>query len=229
MMLVLVSSFSFAQFRSKQDVYNYLEGKTFVYLDHFRASFHNAVINLEWEDVYKCKMNVYSFSANEARLSGSFKVNSLYGVITYPMEMTLDRINEEFKLTGSPEDGTYKLAPQTDTPRTNSFDNSVYEIQHVDIVAQFPNGQMAMFEWLSHHIQYPSLTADKGESGRVVVSFIVDKDGSITDPKIKKGVSQSLDAEALRVIKNMPKWIPARKDGKTVKMKMDLPITFGLK
>ena len=109
-MLFLISSFSYAQFNSKQDVYDYLEGKTFVYLDRFRASFHNAVINLEWEDVYKCKMNVYSFSANEAGLSGSFKVNSLYGVITYPMEMTLNRIKEEFKLTGSPMDGIYKLA-----------------------------------------------------------------------------------------------------------------------
>ena len=222
MLVVLTSAISFAQFRSKQDVYNYLEGKTFSYYD-FKTSFHNGMISFDWDDYYKCKMNVYWFSSDKASLDGSFRVSG----ITYNLKMQLDRSKDEFTITGSPEDGTYKLAPQTDTPRPNSFDNNVYEIEQVDKMAAFPNGgESAMYQWIAQNVKYPSLAVESGEKGRGLVSCIVDKDGSITYPKIKSSVSQSLDAEALRVIKKMPKWVPAVKNGKTVKMNKVVSITF---
>lgn len=85
-----------------------------------------------------------------------------------------------------------------------------------------------MCQWIAENIIYPPLAQQNRENGRVVVSFIVDKNGHITCPKIKKSVSPSLDAEALRVVKKMPQWIPAVKNGRTVKMIRVVPITFSL-
>lgn len=139
MLAASISTFSFAQFRSKQDVYDYLEGKTFMYYS-FCASFHNGVISLDWEDNYKCKMNVIGVEGNIAYLEGRFSVGSIYGRITYNLKMKLNKTKDEFSLVGGPEDGTYKLAPQTDTPRPNSFDDKVYDMREVDKSADFPNG-----------------------------------------------------------------------------------------
>lgn len=225
--MALASIVAFAQFRSKQDVYNYLEGKTFSYYNHFMISFHNGMLSMDWDANYKCKMNVISFSQNTARLTGTIRIGYLRGDLLYNLEMSLDKRNNEFTLIGSPEDGTYKLAPQTDAPRPNSFDDKVYEAGQTDRMADFPNGgEVAMCQWLAQNVKYPSLAEQRGEKGRVLVSFIVDKDGSITYPKIKTSVSETLDAEALRVIKKMPKWIPAVKNGKTVKMIRVVSITF---
>lgn len=107
---------------------------------------------------------------------------------------------------------------------TTNMESEVYDV--VDFVADFPGGEKAMCQWLAENIEFPSLAIKNGEKGRVVVSFIVEKDGSITDPKIKSSVSPSIDGEALRVIMTMPKWNPAVKNGKTVRTRRQIPITF---
>ena len=107
---------------------------------------------------------------------------------------------------------------------TTNIESEVYDV--VDFVADFPGGEKAMCQWLAENIEFPSLAIKNGEKGRVVVSFIVEKDGSITDPKIKSSVSPSIDGEALRVIMTMPKWNPAVKNGKTVRTRRQIPITF---
>lgn len=98
----------------------------------------------------------------------------------------------------------------------------------VEQPAEFPGGQAAMMKWLSNNIRYPESAQQNGISGRVVVKFVVEKDGSIGSPTIVKGVDRDLDQEALRVVKRMPKWQPAKNNGQPVRSYFNLPVTFRL-
>jgi TonB family protein len=100
----------------------------------------------------------------------------------------------------------------------------VYDI--VEQMPQFPGGPQGMFRFLSETVKYPEKAKKAGLSGRVIVTFIVEKDGSISHPEITKGISEELDAEALRVVSAMPKWVPGRQNGKAVRVKYILPVTF---
>ena len=90
----------------------------------------------------------------------------------------------------------------------------------------FPGGQQALLNFLNENVKYPEQAMDVCLSGRVVVSFIVETDGSITNPEIARSVHPLLDAEALRVVKLMPKWEPGTENGIPVKVKYNLPISF---
>ena len=83
-------------------------------------------------------------------------------------------------------------------------------------------------EWLSKNIKYPVIAEENGIQGRVVATFVVERDGSITDVKIVKSVDPSLDKEAVRVLKSMPKWIPGKQNGQAVRVKYNLPVQFRL-
>ncbi len=98
----------------------------------------------------------------------------------------------------------------------------------VEQPAEFPGGQAAMMKWLSNNIRYPESAQQNGISGRVVVKFVVEKDGSIGSPTIVKGVDRDLDQEALRVVKRMPKWQPGKNNGQPVRSYFNLPVTFRL-
>ena len=98
----------------------------------------------------------------------------------------------------------------------------------VEQPAEFPGGAAAMMEWLSNNIRYPESAQQNGISGRVVVKFVVEKDGSIGSPSIVKGVDRDLDQEALRVVKRMPKWQPGKNNGQAVRSYFNLPVTFRL-
>jgi len=82
--------------------------------------------------------------------------------------------------------------------------------------------------WLGQNIKYPVIAAETGVQGRVIVQFVVEKDGSITDVVVVKSVDPSLDKEATRVIKNMPHWIPGRQNGSPVRVRFTVPVTFTL-
>lgn len=100
-----------------------------------------------------------------------------------------------------------------------------------DVVEQmpsYPGGMGALMQYLSSNIKYPKEAEEKGAQGRVITSFIVEKDGSISDIKIKISVHPALDAEAIRIVKKMPKWIPGKQGGEPVRVKYTLPITFRL-
>ena len=86
-----------------------------------------------------------------------------------------------------------------------------------------------LMNYLNENIQYPVEAAKQGIQGRVVVKFVVNKDGSIADLEVLRGVESSLDKEAIRVIKAMPKWEPGKVDGKNVNVKYTIPVTFRLK
>lgn len=91
---------------------------------------------------------------------------------------------------------------------------------------QFPGGHIALFEYLSKNIKFPKSKENEDVKVRVVTSFTVEKDGSITDAKIVRSQGEAFDNEALRVINGMPKWIPGTQNGKAVSVKYTLPITF---
>lgn len=98
----------------------------------------------------------------------------------------------------------------------------------VEQPAEFPGGQAAMMKWLSNNIRYPESAQQNGISGRVVVKFVVERDGSVSSPQIVKGVDRDLDQEALRVVKRMPKWQPGKNNGQPVRSYFNLPVTFRL-
>ena len=98
----------------------------------------------------------------------------------------------------------------------------------VEQMPQFPGGPNALFEYLSKNIKYPVVAEENGIQGRVIVTFVVERDGSITDVKVVKSVDPSLDKEAQRVVKSMPKWIPGKQNGSPVRVKYTVPVTFKL-
>lgn len=106
------------------------------------------------------------------------------------------------------------------------------EVEKVfDVVEQmpsFPGGPSALMEWLSNNVKYPVVAQENGVQGRVVVSFVVERDGSITDVKVVRGVDPSLDREASRVVRAMPRWIPGKQNGSAVRVKYNVPVAFRL-
>ena len=83
-------------------------------------------------------------------------------------------------------------------------------------------------KFLSDIVKYPVVAQENGVQGRVVVSFVVEKDGSITDVKVVRSVDPSLDKEAARVVKSMPRWIPGKQNGAAVRVKYNVPVSFRL-
>ena len=98
----------------------------------------------------------------------------------------------------------------------------------VEVMPAFPGGQGALFEWLSKNIKYPVVAEENGVQGRVIVTFVVERNGSITDVQVVKSVDPSLDKEAVRVVKAMPHWIPGKQNGSAVRVKFTVPVTFRL-
>ena len=92
----------------------------------------------------------------------------------------------------------------------------------------FPGGPSALMQYLSSNIKYPVVAEENGVQGRVVCTFVVERDGSITDVRVVKSVDPSLDKEAVRVVKSMPKWIPGKQNGSAVRVKYTVPVTFKL-
>lgn len=105
------------------------------------------------------------------------------------------------------------------------------ETKIFDIVEQmpaFPGGPAALMKWLSENMRYPVVAQENGVQGRVVVAFVVERDGSITDVRVARGVDPSLDKEAVRVVSNMPKWNPGKQNGQAVRVKYNVPVSFRL-
>lgn len=107
--------------------------------------------------------------------------------------------------------------------------NKIYDVDEVEIMASFPGGNSELKAWLSSNIRYPEEAVKKNIEGQVKVKFVVSKDGSVTTPVIIKSVDKILDREALRVVRKMPKWIPAKKGNKPVSSYFNLPINFRLR
>ncbi|MBF1544225.1 MAG: energy transducer TonB [Prevotella salivae] len=113
----------------------------------------------------------------------------------------------------------------TSTAQTKKND-MVFDV--VEVMPQFPGGQIAMLQYLMKNIKYPEQAMKEGIQGRVTVRFIVEKDGSISDVKPVLSVHPLLNKEAVRVVKSMPKWTPGKQNGKPVRVRFNLPVMFKL-
>lgn len=114
----------------------------------------------------------------------------------------------------------------TSTAQTKK-NNMVYDV--VEVMPQYPGGQIAMLKYIMENIKYPEQAMKEGIQGRVTVSFIVEKDGRVSNVRLLRSVQSSLDKEAVRVVKSMPKWSPGKQKGKPVRVRFNIPVMFKLK
>lgn len=128
--------------------------------------------------------------------------------------------------TGAVLQVTQRVADEPVAAPKPEVENKIFEV--VEQQASFPGGEAALFRYLNDNLKYPAVAQENGVQGRVTVSFVVERDGSITDLKVERGVDPSLDREALRVVKGMPHWIPGKQNGNTVRSRFRLPVTFRL-
>ena len=105
-------------------------------------------------------------------------------------------------------------------------DNEIFKI--VEKMPEFPGGMAACLKFLANNIKYPAIAQESNIQGKVIIQFVVNKDGSIVDPVVVRSVDPHLDKEALRVISMMPKWTPGMQRGKPVRVKYTVPVTFRL-
>ena len=119
------------------------------------------------------------------------------------------------------------IAAPVEAPVEEEEEEVVFVV--VESMPEFPGGQQALFKYLSEHIKYPVIAQENGIQGRVICQFVVNKDGSIVDVEVvRSGGDPSLDKEAIRVIKSMPKWKPGKQRGKPVRVKYTVPVSFKL-
>ena len=127
---------------------------------------------------------------------------------------------EILKVTQRVETEPVKAEPKPEV------ENKVFDV--VEQMPSFPGGPSALMQYLSSNIKYPVVAQENGVQGRVVVSFVVERDGSITDVQVARSVDPSLDREAQRVVRNMPRWIPGKQNGQAVRVKYNVPVAFRL-
>ena len=152
-------------------------------------------------------------------------------------EIKLDEVQKSdkavgaFTVEGNDEVGGAVLKAKEDIAAPEPPKHVVEETKIFTVVEQmpmFPGGNGALMGYLRDNIHYPTVAAENGVQGRVVVGFVVERDGSITDVNILRGVDPSLDREAMRVVKSMPKWTPGKQNGSAVRVKYQVPVSFRL-
>ena len=152
-------------------------------------------------------------------------------------EIKLDEVQKSdkavgaFTVEGNDEVGGAVLKAKDDIAAPEPPKHVVEETKIFTVVEQmpmFPGGDGALMGYLRDNIHYPTVAAENGVQGRVVVGFVVERDGSITDVNILRGVDPSLDREAMRVVKSMPKWTPGKQNGSAVRVKYQVPVSFRL-
>ena len=151
-------------------------------------------------------------------------------------EIKLDEVEKStkaigtFTVEGNDEVGGEVLKAKDDIkapePPKHVEENKIFTV--VEQMPMYPGGDAALMQYLSSNIHYPAVAAENGVQGRVVVGFVVEKDGSITDVNVLRSVDPSLDREAMRVVKSMPRWTPGKQNGSAVRVKYQVPVTFRL-
>ncbi|WP_315381095.1 energy transducer TonB [Hoylesella loescheii] len=120
-----------------------------------------------------------------------------------------------------------KVVKTTKTTKKAGANDKVYVV--VEQMPSFPGGDSALLKYLFENVKYPVSALKAQKQGRVMVCFTVEKDGAISNVKVARSVTPSLDAEAVRAIKSMPKWSPGKQGGEFVRVKYIVPVTFRLK
>lgn len=134
-----------------------------------------------------------------------------------------------FDVIGNSDAGEVLRAKEvliTEPVKPREEENKVFEA--VEQMPSFPGGISALMQYLSKNIKYPPVAEEMCIQGRVICTFVVERDGGVSDIRIAKGVDPSLDKEAIRVVSAMPKWIPGKQNGQSVRVRFTLPVTFRL-
>lgn len=166
------------------------------------------------------KMTITTFNADETpNYNFNIKEKDRHGdTVSYMVEPFSISLGEGQKTMISSDDLKVKIVPQSN--------DSIYQI--VEVMPEFPDGVDKLATYLSENIKYPEEAKEKSISGRVFLSFVIEKDGSVTEVKVMKSINPLLDNEAVRVVKAMPKWKPGLMKGKPVRVSYVLPINFKL-
>ena len=148
---------------------------------------------------------------------GKEVVRAMYGV---PQPPAIVKPKEEMKVVYGPPSSFRERQVVIDPADTMA----VYDV--TEQMPQFPGGSAALMEWLQREAKYPEQARKDSIWGRVVVNFIVERDGSVSQPEVARSVHPLLDAEAIRIVGQMPKWAPGRQNGVAVRVKYTVPIFF---
>ena len=148
------------------------------------------------------------------------KLDEKVAVGTENKEGTKDRLAEAVR-----SDIAVAAPPPPPAPKPE-VSNKVFEV--VEEMPHFPGGPAALQAFLSSNTKYPVVAQENGVQGRVTVAFVVERDGSITDVRVVRSVDPSLDREASRVVRSMPRWSPGKQNGSTVRVKYTVPVVFRL-
>lgn len=133
---------------------------------------------------------------------------------------------EQIEAEDQVKEDEQKAKAEAEKKMREDNDDRIFEV--IDEKAQFPGGDDECYKWLSEHIKYPAIAQEQGIQGIVFMQFVVEKDGTLSDIKVMRSPDPSLSQEAIRVVKEMPKWIPARQGGKDVRSRHNLPVMFRL-
>ena len=131
----------------------------------------------------------------------------------------------EFESTEADENLVINAVPVSDDSDGDE-ESEIFVI--VEDMPEFPGGELALRKYIADHVKYPVIAAENGIQGKVYVTFVVDKDGSITNARVARPVDPALDQEALRVVNSLPKWKPGKQRGKPVRVSYTVPINFQL-
>lgn len=134
--------------------------------------------------------------------------------VTFNAEVTEDTKNIE-------------IAPVKIEEEEDETETQIFTVVEND--PEFPGGMEALYKYLAQNIKYPQLARDNNITGKVYVTFVVERDGSIANPKVLRDIGGGCGAEAIRVVKAMPKWTPGKQRGKAVRVQFNLPVNFSLK
>ena len=126
----------------------------------------------------------------------------------------------------------FKLDNATNNLQTDESNATIHKreiiFRHVEQMPEFPGGEAALMKFINENLRYPATAIENGIQGRVMVQFVVKKDGSVGDVKVIRGIDSALDQEAIRVCKTLPKFIPGKQNGQPVNVWFTLPIIFNL-
>ena len=106
--------------------------------------------------------------------------------------------------------------------------DEIYNFRDIEAYPEFEGGMKAFYKFIQKNLRYPASALDQEKQGKVFISFVVERDGAISDVKVLKGVGYGMDEEASRVIKKSPNWKPGKQNGKTVRVRFNMPITFSM-
>lgn len=148
------------------------------------------------------------------------KINIVDDNITVDEDITIDvEANENTQVEAY-------VAPVKSEEEESAEEAQIFMV--VESMPEYPGGEPALYSYLAENIKYPQMAKESGIQGRVFVTFVVERDGSVTDVRVLRGIGGGCDEEAIRVVEGMPKWTPGKQRGKSVRVQYNLPVKFTL-